>query len=101
MVLQRINNLELRLDNKLIQLNFELIVQDSGVRVNVGQKRLKIAVHEIGHAVMALFRGRGILKVSLKGMDSPNGTDRYHGFATLEPLDPNAKVTVNDCSQMG
>lgn len=64
--------------------------------MNVDQKRLKIAVHEIGHAVMALFRGRGVLKVSLKGMDSPNGTDRYHGFTTLEPTDQNSKVTVND-----
>jgi Peptidase family M41 len=64
--------------------------------VDVDQKRLKIAVHEIGHAVMAVFRGRGVLKVSLKGMDSPNGIDRYHGFTTLEPIDPNSKVTVND-----
>lgn len=63
------------------------------------KKRLKIAVHEIGHAVMALFRGQGVQKVSLNGMDSPNGTDRYHGFMTLEPTEPKAKVTVNDASR--
>ena len=59
------------------------------------QRRLKIAVHEMGHAVTALYRGKGVLKVSLKGMDSPNGTDRYHGFTTLEPDEPNPKITVN------
>ncbi|MCB0384000.1 MAG: hypothetical protein KDD43_01305 [Bdellovibrionales bacterium] len=58
--------------------------------------RLKIAVHETGHAVMALFRGQGVLKVSLKGMDSPNGTDGYHGFMTLEPSEQKSKTTVND-----
>lgn len=63
------------------------------------QKRLKIAIHEIGHAVMALFRGQGVQKVSLKGMDSPNGTDKYHGFMTLEPTEQNTKVTVNDASR--
>ncbi len=63
------------------------------------QRRLKIAVHEIGHAVMALFRGQGVQKVSLKGMDSPNGTDRYHGFMTLEPTEPKTKVTVNDATR--
>lgn len=60
------------------------------------QKRFKIAIHEIGHAVMALFRGRGVLKVSLKGVESSKGTDRYHGFTTLEPVNPNSKTTVND-----
>lgn len=59
-------------------------------------KKFKIAIHEIGHAVMALFRGRGVLKVSLKGMDSPSGTDRYHGFTTLEPIDQSSKVTDKD-----
>lgn len=59
-------------------------------------KRLKIAVHETGHAVMALFRGQGVLKVSLKGMDSPSGTDKYLGFMTLEPTERKTKTTVND-----
>ncbi|MCM2354392.1 MAG: hypothetical protein NDI63_12310 [Pseudobdellovibrio sp.] len=63
------------------------------------QKRLKIATHEIGHAVMALFRGQGVQKVSLKGMDSPNGTEKYLGFMMLEPTEPKAKVTVNDASR--
>jgi len=63
------------------------------------QRRLKIAIHEIGHAVMALFRGQGVQKVSLKGMDSPNGTDKYHGFMTLEPTEQKAKVTVNDANR--
>lgn len=66
---------------------------------NVDQKRLKIAVHEIGHAVMALYRGQGIGKVSLKGMDSPNGTHRYLGFMTLETTERKDKVTVNDASR--
>lgn len=60
------------------------------------QKRLKIAYHETGHAVMALFRGEGVQMISLKGMDSPSGTDRYHGFMTLEPNEQKTKVTVND-----
>lgn len=63
------------------------------------QKKLKIAYHETGHAVMALFRGQGVQKVSLKGMDSPNGTGKYLGFMTLEPTEPKAKVTVNDASR--
>lgn len=63
------------------------------------QKRLKIAVHEMGHAVMALFRGQGVLKVSLKGMDSPNGTDKYLGFMTLEPTVQKTNVTVNDANR--
>lgn len=60
------------------------------------QKRFKIAIHEMGHAVTALFRGQGVQKVSLKGMDSPNGTDKYHGFMMLEPTESSSKVTVND-----
>lgn len=38
----------------------KLYFKDNGVRVSVDQKRIKIAVHEIGHAVMALFRGEGV-----------------------------------------
>lgn len=60
------------------------------------EKKLKIAIHETGHAVMALFRGQSIQIVSLKGMDSPNGTDRYRGFMKLELSEQKGKITVND-----
>lgn len=66
---------------------------------NLDQKRMKIAIHEMGHAVMALFRGQGVQKVSLKGIASPNGTDRYHGFMTLEPTEHKTKITVNDATR--
>lgn len=62
----------------------------------VDQKRLKIAVHETGHAVMALFRGQGVQKVSLKETESPSGNDKYLGSMTLEPTEPKTKVTIND-----
>jgi len=65
----------------------------------VDKKRFKIAIHEIGHAVMALFRGQGVQTVSLRGMDSPNGTDRYHGFMTLVPTEQKTKITVNDANR--
>lgn len=57
---------------------------------------MKIAIHETGHGVMTLFRGQGVGKLSLKGMDSPNGTDKYLGFMTREPTFQKAKITVND-----
>lgn len=57
------------------------------------QKRLKIAHHETGHAVMALICGQPIQKVSLREMDSPLGTDKYHAFMKLEPGDPSTKFT--------
>lgn len=60
------------------------------------QKRMKIAIHETGHGVMTLFRGQGVEKISLKGMDSPDGTDKYLGFMRREPTLQKAKVTVND-----
>ncbi len=41
------------------------------------QKKLKIAYHETGHAVMALICHQGIKRVSLREMDSPRGTDKY------------------------
>ncbi len=43
------------------------------------QRRMKIARHETGHAVMALRFGQRIQKVSLKEMDSPMGTDKCRG----------------------
>lgn len=57
------------------------------------QKRLKIAYHETGHAVMALIHRQKVQKVSLKSMDSTNGTDQYLGFMKLEAVDPNVKFT--------
>jgi hypothetical protein len=59
----------------------------------VDQKRLKIAYHETGHAVMALLCRQAIQKLSLKEMDSPRGTDKYHAFMKLEPVDPTTKFT--------
>lgn len=56
-------------------------------------KRLKIAYHETGHAVMALLHRQKIQKVSLREMDSANGTDKYLGFMKLEAVDPKAKFT--------
>lgn len=61
--------------------------------VSVDQRRLKIAYHETGHAVMALICRQEIQKISLHGMDSPSGTDNYHAFMKLEPADPKMKFT--------
>lgn len=57
------------------------------------QKKLKIAYHETGHAVIALICRQGIQKVSLREMDSPRGSDKYHAFMKLEPVDPKIKFT--------
>lgn len=57
------------------------------------QKRLKIARHETGHAVMALRYRQPIEKISLQGMDSPTGTEEYQAFMKLEKVDPNLKFT--------
>lgn len=62
-------------------------------------KRLKIAYHETGHAVMALICRQEIQKVSLKEMDSPRGTDKYHAFMKLEPSDPTNKFTGEEAIQ--
>ena len=59
----------------------------------VDQKRLKIAYHETGHAVMALLCKHPIQKVSLKEMDSPGGTDKYLAFMKLESVDSTSKYT--------
>lgn len=59
------------------------------------QKRLKIAYHETGHAVTALLCNRVVQKISLKEMDSPNRPDKYLGYMTLAPADPNEVFTVN------
>lgn len=56
-------------------------------------KKRKIAIHETGHAVMALIFNQKVQMLSLKEMDSPIGTDKYHAFMKLEPVDPQAKFT--------
>ena len=58
------------------------------------QNIMKISYHETGHAVMALFCRQEIQKLSLRGMDSPIGTDKYHGFMKLKSKDTNSKFTV-------
>lgn len=59
------------------------------------QKKLKIARHEVGHAVMALIYHREVEKISLVGMASPVNTERYMGFTKLLPLNRDVKITVN------
>lgn len=65
----------------------------------VEQKRLKIAYHETGHAVMALWCNRAVQKISIKEMDSPNGSDKYLGHMTLAPTDPKEVLTVSKSAQ--
>lgn len=57
------------------------------------QKRLKIAYHETGHAIMAMMYGQSIEKVSLAEMNSPLGTGTYSAFMKLEAVDPKIKFT--------
>jgi hypothetical protein len=56
----------------------------------VDQRKLKIARHETGHAVMALRCGQKIQKVSLKEMDSPAGICPNLAFV----LEPDFKAAV-------
>lgn len=57
------------------------------------QKKLKIAYHETGHAVMAMIYGQRIEKVSFGEMDSPLGTGTYSAFMKLEAVDSKIKLT--------
>ncbi len=91
------------------ELKKKLVESHSGVRANYSEgkselitqllreafqwKKLKIARHETGHAVMALICGQRVQKISLKEMDSPSGTDKYRAFMKLEPVDPHLKFT--------
>ncbi len=61
--------------------------------MDLDQKKLKIAYHEIGHAVMALRYRQAIHKVSLKEISSSMGTDKYKAFMQLEKVDPQLKFT--------
>ena len=65
----------------------------------VDQKKLKIAYHETGHAVMALICHQKIQRISLREMDSPRGTDKYLGFTKLEPFEQKIKTTINELSR--
>jgi hypothetical protein len=60
------------------------------------QKKLKIAYHETGHAIMALICRQGIRSVSLREMDSPLGTDKYLGSTKLEPFEQTTTFTINE-----
>lgn len=62
---------------------------------HLDQKELRIAYHETGHALVALYFNRPIQKVSLKEMDSPNGSDKYLGHVKLVPTNPEEILTIN------
>lgn len=63
------------------------------------QKKLKIAYHETGHAVMAILYGQRIEKVSLREMDSPLGSGTYSAFMKPASVDPNIKLTGKSAIQ--
>lgn len=65
----------------------------------MNQKKLKIAYHETGHAVMALICRQEILSLSLKEMDSPMGTDKYLGSTKLVPFERTPTLTINEASR--
>lgn len=62
-------------------------------------KKLKIAYHETGHALMALICRQGVRSVSLKEMDSPLGTEKYLGSTILEPFEQNPTLTINEATR--
>lgn len=62
-------------------------------------KKLTIAYHETGHAVMALNCRQGIKKVSLREMDSPRGTGKYLGSTQLEPFEQKETFTINEATR--
>jgi|GEM_PF-1739011 len=63
------------------------------------QKKLTIAYHETGHAIMALICGQSIQKISLGEMDSPTGTDKYLGSTSLEPFERTSTITINESNR--
>lgn len=63
------------------------------------QLRLKIALHETGHAVMALICRHNVQKLSLKEMDSPIGKDKFLGFTKVDRIDKNAIFTINEADR--
>ncbi|MGZ3691946.1 MAG: hypothetical protein ACXVAX_10610 [Pseudobdellovibrio sp.] len=62
-------------------------------------KKLKIALHETGHAVMALICRHNIQKVSLKVMDSLIGKEKFLGFTKVDRIDKNATFTINEADR--
>jgi ATP-dependent Zn protease len=58
------------------------------------EKKLKIARHETGHAVMAMICRHNVQVVSLKEMDTPPGIDKFLGFTKVEAVDKNATFTI-------
>lgn len=62
-------------------------------------KKLRIAYHETGHAIMALLCRQGIKRVSLKEMDSPRGTEKYRGYMKLESDERKIKLTGEEAVQ--
>jgi ATP-dependent Zn protease len=59
-------------------------------------KRLEIAYHEIGHAIMSLLCEQRLISVSLKETDSPYGTGKYLGSTTIEPFHNLSTYTINE-----
>ncbi len=62
-------------------------------------KRTAIAIHETGHAIMAVIFKQKIEKLSLKEMIAPNGTDKYLGSMTLVPSAEKSKFTGKEVIQ--
>lgn len=65
----------------------------------MNEKKLKIAYHETGHAVMAIIYHQGVEKVSLKEMPSPSGTDKYLGSTKLQRFDNQSTITINEATR--
>lgn len=62
-------------------------------------KKLTIAYHETGHAVMALVCGHKIQTVSLRESDSPRGTGKYLGSTRLDQTERKIKDPINEALQ--
>ncbi|MBX2996305.1 MAG: hypothetical protein KF681_15880 [Bdellovibrionaceae bacterium] len=63
------------------------------------QRKLKIAYHEVGHAIMALICRQPIRSVSIKEMNSPLGTEKYLGSTILEPFEQKQTLTINELTR--
>ena len=63
------------------------------------EKKMKIAFHETGHAVMAINYRQAVEKVSLREISSPSGTDQYLGSTKLEQFDNSSTITINEATR--